>query len=297
MTTKQQQDAVLYFREHAEDWARKAASSRPGKVNVIQQRNDFVLHMIGNRKETHVTLDVGCGTGDLVCDIARRGIHAIGVDFAAEMIEIARSRARKESLEKARFQCCSVFEMEFSGRKYDMISANGFIEYISFDELDRFLGIASQALSTGGSLVLGSRNRLFNLFSLNSFTIEEVESGVADLLVREAVSLASGIDIMELAKMEAAPLQKPGLRHANTGINVSTRYQFTPVQLIRLLKAKGLSTTHVYPIHVHGVPSAFKDRNPEIHAGISNLLQAYAAEYRSLVPYSSSFMLHAEKTG
>ncbi len=52
------------------------------KFNVIQERNGFVLHVIENRSDTRSTLDVGCGTGDLVCDIARRGIAATGIDFA-----------------------------------------------------------------------------------------------------------------------------------------------------------------------------------------------------------------------
>jgi hypothetical protein len=113
--------------------------------------------------------------------------------------------------------------------------------------------------------------------------------------LREAVSVASGTDFAKLVKMETTPLQEANIEHKNTGIDVATRFQYTPVQLMKMLQTKGFETKQVYPIHIHGVPPIFKDQNPEVHVGISNLLQNYASEHISLVPYSSSFMLYVQK--
>ena len=111
------------------------------KVNIIKQRNDFVLKVISERKETENVLDIGCGTGNLVCEIALRGLDAIGVDFAKEMIKIAKDNAKKIRSGKAKFTCCSIFDFQFVSGKYDVISANGFIEYISYKELNRLLNL------------------------------------------------------------------------------------------------------------------------------------------------------------
>jgi SAM-dependent methyltransferase len=253
--------------------------------------------VIKNRETTKSTLDVGCGTGDLVCEIARIGIDATGVDFAPEKIGIARAGAETEKLEKAHLYIGSIFDFDLSERRYDVISANGFIEYISFDELDRFLDLVHQALNPGGSFVLGSRNRLFNIFSINSFAVEEINNGVMTLLLREAIALASGASFAELTEIETAPLQKPNTEHTHTGIDVTIRYQFTPAQLMKKMKSRSFTMKQLYPIHIHGVPPIFKDQHPEIHTSISNLLQNYANEHVSLIPYSSSFMLHAQKAG
>ncbi|HEB55261.1 MAG TPA: class I SAM-dependent methyltransferase [Gammaproteobacteria bacterium] len=295
MTTRQQKEALHYFKDHAENWKNKALSADQREVNVIQQRNSFVHHVIKNSATIKSTLDVGCGTGDLVCDIARMGICSTGVDFANEMIDIACARAEKEKLEKAHFYCSSIFDFDLTKRRYDVVSANGFIEYISLDELDQFLGLSYQALNLGGSLILGSRNRLFNIFSVNAFALEEITNGAAILLMREAIAVASGATISELATIETAPLQRPNAEHEYTGIDVSTRYQFTPAQLIKMLKGQGFTIKQIYPIHIHGVPPAFKDQYPDIHTSISNLLHNYADEHASVLPYSSSFMLHAKK--
>lgn len=293
--TKQQVEALHYFREYADDWHRKALSTAQTKVNVIQQRNGYVLQVIQQRAVTEAALDVGCGTGDLVCDIARQDIEATGVDFAAEMIEIAQSKAQHQALAKARFYCDSIFDFDLSKRRYDVVSANGFIEYISLAELDQFLSLAYQALKPGGSLVMGSRNRLFNIFSLNHYTATEMDQENIALLLREAIALSSGSKLSELANLETVPVQDVNTEHLNTGIDVTTRYQFTPVQLMHMLQVKGFETKQLYPIHIHGVSPSFKQQHPQVHAGIANLLQAYADHPLPLVPYASSFMLHAQR--
>jgi 2-polyprenyl-3-methyl-5-hydroxy-6-metoxy-1,4-benzoquinol methylase len=295
MPKTQQQEALSYFRSHADDWKDKGLSAGQQEVNIIRQRNGFVLEVLKHRETTNSALDVGCGTGDLVCDIARLGIESTGIDFAEEMINLARAKAEQASLENARFHCCSIFGYDLPERRYDAISANGFIEYISLPELDEFLKLAHHALNPGGSLVFGSRNRLFNLLSLNAFTDEEISGGNATLLLREAIVLASGTSLTELEEIETAPIQSDSTKHSHTGIDVSTRYQFTPIQLTKMLKHHGFMLEQIYPVHIHGVPTSFKSRHPEVHTGISNLLQEYAGDSHCLVPYSSSFMLHAKR--
>ena len=39
----------------------------------------------------------------------------------------------------------------------------------------------------------------------------------------------------------------------------------------------------------------FKDKYPEIHGNVSNLLQSYAQDNMILIPQSSSFMIHVKK--
>lgn len=295
MTSFQQEETLHYFKTNAVDWQNKVRESGNGQLNIAQQRNSYVAEIIRDRKGIRSLLDVGCGTGDLVCNVAKQGITATGVDFAQDMIEIALNKIKENQLENARFECCSIFNFNFSKQKFDIISANGFIEYISQHELNVFFDIVYNALTPNGSFVVGSRNRLFNLFSLNAFTHQELnESSVEDLLY-ESVALASGKKIDEISGMKTTPLQNPDIQHTNTGIDVKTRFQYTPLQLVNMINNIGFKVVEIYPIHIHSVPPVFKNRHPEIHAFISSLLQAYAKQCSELVPFSSSFMLHAQK--
>jgi SAM-dependent methyltransferase len=295
MNTAQQQEAFHYFKTHAEDWRNKALGSGEFEVNVIRQRNAYVLDVIKERAATRSVLDVGCGTGDLVCAIAKEGIDATGVDFAPDMIEIAAKKAAGEGLGNANFACSSIFDFDLQARQFDAVSANGFIEYISRQQLDEFFERVHAALAPQGSFIVGSRNRLFNLFSLNDFTRMELDAAEIEPLLRESLLLASEENIDNLSNAAVAPLQKSDTEHTKTGIDVTTRFQYTPLQVIDKLRNKGFKAVEIYPIHIHCAPPVFKTKYPELHASTSNLLQAYARQCRALIPHASSFMLHALK--
>jgi hypothetical protein len=161
--------------------------------------------------------------------------------------------------------------------------------------LKTFLDIVYDALTRNGSFVVGSRNRLFNLFSLNAFTQQELNESNVETLLKESVALASEEKIEAISRMNPTPLQNPDTQHTKTGIDVTTRFQYTPLQLKNMLNDRGFETVEIYPVHIHTLPPIFKDKYPEIHASISNLLQAYARQCPELIPFSSSFMLHAQK--
>jgi len=294
--TRQQEETLSYFRKHAERWGEAAKGSEKQDINVIQQRNNYVLDVIGQREVTKMMLDVGCGTGELVCDAARCGVHATGVDFAQEMIQIAQDNARNDCLESAQFVSSSIFDFDIQADRYDLISANGFIEYISFEQLREFLSAAHRGLLKGGSIVLGSRNRLFNLFSLNDFTTSEMKDGTISHLLREAVAIVNCVNLDDLSALKTAPLAQHDETQTQTGIDVFIRYQYTPVQLIHILGNHGFQTVHLAPIHIHAISPKLKSKYPDLHYNLSNLLQSFGMDNRELIPIASSFMIHATKS-
>ena len=296
MKTKQQLEALNYFRKHAEDWKTKAGGlDSTKKVNVIEQRNEYVLQVAAERPTIQSFLDVGCGTGELVCHIARSGVDALGVDYAPEMIDISSKKAEDEGITRAKFVCSSIFDFEMQPESYDLISANGFIEYVSQQEMQTFFDLVAKALIPGGSFVVGSRNRLFNLVSMNDYTLQETEFGTISVLLREAVKWATAKEMVGVVSAECAPLQAPNTEHVKTGIDVTTRFQYSPFQLITLLQDRGLRAVEVCPVHIHGVTPTFKETNGEIHASIANLLQTHARHNTKLLAYASTFMLHVKK--
>ena len=93
----------------------------------------------------------------LAIEASQIGHHALGIDFASEMVEIAK-RNNNEIGGSAEFEAASVFDYEPCGC-FDMVSAMGFIEYISLGELEQFLLSANSWLSESGAISIGSRNR------------------------------------------------------------------------------------------------------------------------------------------
>ena len=294
MLSEQQQQTLKFFDRFAKEWGERALG-RDSEVNIIKQRNDFVAKVAAARPSTRNALDVGCGTGDLCCDLSARGIRATGVDFAADMIRLSRTRAAAASAANAEFVEGSIFEYDWAAGPFDLISANGFIEYISFEQLETFLTLAHDHLTTGGSLVLGSRNRLFNLFSMNQFTEVELREGTFELLAREAVELVRGRDISGLAQIPTVPWPEVNRVYTKTGVDVASRHQYTPAQLVRLLIEHGYAPVRIGAVHIHPAIPAFKETHRDVHVGISEFLQQFAWDDVRLVPNASTFMVEAEK--
>jgi 2-polyprenyl-3-methyl-5-hydroxy-6-metoxy-1,4-benzoquinol methylase len=290
----QQDETKAYFRANADDWQRQSLNES-GEYNVIGGRNSAVLDSI-DRREVRRFLDVGCGTGQLVIAVAKKNIVAEGVDFAPEMIDQSNENARREGVD-ATFVCGSIFDFPVDPARYDAISAQGFIEYISPSLTDEFFHRCYAMLRPGGTVMIGSRNRLFNAFSLNAFTRIEAESGVLATLIEEASLLQKFVEpeaaLQALRKLERLDPQFD--RHPETGIPVETRYQYAPADLAFRLRRAGLSPTALYPVHYHGLPIAVKSEQPGLHSEIAHAVAKIGLRDHRLLPFSSTYVVEARR--
>jgi SAM-dependent methyltransferase len=76
-------------------------------------------------------LDVGCGPGNLTCDLAARVApgRTIGIDPAEEVIEAARAEARARDLEVA-FTPGDVYALGFDDDEFDVVHAHQVLQHL-----------------------------------------------------------------------------------------------------------------------------------------------------------------------
>jgi 2-polyprenyl-3-methyl-5-hydroxy-6-metoxy-1,4-benzoquinol methylase len=292
----QQGETLSFFSGFATQW-REKAEGQAAKVNVIAQRNGAVLRVRGDLPQCRNALDLGCGTGELVIDLAQAGVDSTGIDFAPEMIAKCEEKKARHGVANARFRCGSLFDHDAPPESFDLISGLGLIEYISPAELDRLIATATGWLRPGGALVLGSRNRLFNFVSFNDYTAMERSLGTCDTLCAEAVALSQAVDFpafVQAADGLSRDLPQP-TAHPRTGIGVAARYQYTPAELVRRGRSAGLIATTLFPVHYHGLPVGVGAEHPDWHADLAETVYRAAPEDHRLVPFASSFVLDLRK--
>ncbi len=102
--------------------------------------------------------DLGCGSGILACDLARRGIETVGVDGAPGMLAIARQTAAEQGLGRVRFvQALLPIQGLDQWRKADAVISSSALEYLP--SLPDALRSVHALLRPGGVLVFSVSNR------------------------------------------------------------------------------------------------------------------------------------------
>ena len=170
MTYKQQLQTKEFFNLDAKNWSKKSDFYKNKVMNTLQERNLYVFKQFKKFKLKSI-LDVGCGVGDLSFEVSKIAKKSLGIDFSKNMIDLANKKFKNKNLS---YLNLSIFDFN-TNYKFDCVSANGFIEYISLNDIKKFLEASSKLLNKNGYLIFGTRNRLFNLFSLNKFTQNEMK--------------------------------------------------------------------------------------------------------------------------
>jgi len=97
---------------------------------AVYQRFDLTFRNAGDVRGKRV-LDAGCGSGRYAVEFARRGAEVVGVDFAEDMLAIARAYAHEAGVEeRVRFERADFGSFVPAG-PFDIAIAIGFFDYIA----------------------------------------------------------------------------------------------------------------------------------------------------------------------
>ena len=299
--TTQQKQTKKFFDEFSKGWSRNAKSNYKDFVNIVKIRNSYCesqakKHLKKNKK----ILDVGCGSGDLVISFLQKKYDSYGLDFAKGMISKARTHAKKLNMDPDRFTLSSFFEFH-SKDTFDMITANGVIEYVSTDELDKFIKKSKSILKKNGIFVLESRNRLFNAISFNNYTLDEIKIKEINHLLEECIVFNKTKSINNLINSEFKSKIKKNLKKHDltitkyAKIKVDTRNQYTPFELFSILRKNGFKILDVSPVHIHALTTGAKEKRGDIHTKLAYFLEKQEEIKLNLIPQCSSYMIACKK--
>lgn len=168
------------------DWYRSAFSAettvdRPW-ADQTEAEIDRVLAMMRPQPGARV-LDLACGTGRHSIELARRGFSVLGVDIAADLLEIAAGDAERQSIDKVEFREADLREMGFEPEFELVLNLNdGAVGYFETEEENHrtFEAIAA-ALRPGGGNLMQLPNVLYAEAHLPQKTYIEGE-GMVELI-------------------------------------------------------------------------------------------------------------------
>ncbi len=141
------------------DLYRGYVSTFKGKPATLDADGAFIwwdhkfLPLLGNLDRSAAILDVGCGSGNLLAYLGRRGFsHAFGVDISAEQIDLAHQRGVRAEQHDA------LAYLAANTERFDAIVAVDVFEHFTRDELAHLARQLFTALRPGARLIVQTAN-------------------------------------------------------------------------------------------------------------------------------------------
>ena len=299
-----------FFENNSKEWV-SGAYERSDYTYPVGLQRLRVLRKIMSKYDLKgkYCLDIGCGGGDISLFLAQEGAVVDGIDMTDNMLKIANER--KASLSTTTQANVNIYKENITNlseritaNKYDYIIAFGLIGYIDSDR--KFLEIVSNLAHENTHLIISCRNRLFNMSSITSNTVNEIENGSAIRLIKEIDGYYKnplpGEKTQEFIKKMEAGLQninsivedwQSEYKYKNDefmGVNRIQPRSSTPVEINEEAGNFGFKSVGMYGIHPHlFLPRMNKMFPPAVFNILSDALTAYEDEPISLV-YSSVFI-------
>ncbi len=126
------------------------------EAEELPERISEALTAAGDLRGRYI-LDIGCGRGELVCEAARRGARAVGIDYAHAAVELSRERlARMQEYmrERPEFQLANAKGLAFSDGSFDVVFLVDVYEHLHPYEIEHTLGEVKRVLRPGGRLIV-----------------------------------------------------------------------------------------------------------------------------------------------
>jgi SAM-dependent methyltransferase len=102
---------------------------------------------------TGSVVDLGCGTGEHVLDLARRGLDAWGVDSTPSAIAAAERKRETRGL-TAKLICGDALDLKALGRRFDAVLDCGLFHVIAEEERLRYVRELDHVLGPGGRFLM-----------------------------------------------------------------------------------------------------------------------------------------------
>lgn len=133
-------------------------------------------------KRPELVLDLGCGTGSMTLELARRGYDMIGVDSSADMLSRAYERKWDAGLENVLLLQQDMRSFELYGTVGAVVSSLDCINYLTGEgELDRCFSLVHNYLDKDGIFLfdVNTPYKFKHVYGDNAYVLEDEVEGSA----------------------------------------------------------------------------------------------------------------------
>ncbi len=141
---------------------------------------DFIEKIVEKecKSRPELVLDLGSGTGKMTLELASRGYDMTGIDYSAEMLDIARAEAEKRGYDIL-WLCQDMREFELYGTvDLAVCCLDGINHLTTAEDLGKCLSLVHNYLIPDGIFIfdINGKAKFENTYAQNAYVIEENSS-------------------------------------------------------------------------------------------------------------------------
>ncbi|MBE0533508.1 MAG: class I SAM-dependent methyltransferase [Rhodospirillales bacterium] len=165
-------DSKEYWKEQAGVYGRALTNDyHSHRLRTIQAIIPNELYGVAKK-----ILDFGCGDAVIFEKFLDFKAEIFGIDASEEMIDLGRKRLRSQGYDENLIRLGTVNDLELlESGSLDAIFSFNVIAYLTFQEEEIFYREVKRIIKPGGWLAVTHSNELFDMFSLNRYTVDFFE--------------------------------------------------------------------------------------------------------------------------
>ncbi len=143
---------------------------------------DFIEAIIARNRgfqEERLILDLGCGTGRMTLELARRGYDTTGVDYSPEMLDKARAAAERQGISNILWLNQDMRDFELYGTVGTVVSCLDCMNHlISRKDFMKCLSLVHNYLVPSGLFIfdINGKRKFTDIYADNSYVTENESS-------------------------------------------------------------------------------------------------------------------------
>jgi len=157
-----------------EIWGKVWESNLEKIDELIEECDPRVVEALEFANSGFRIIDAGCGLGQVVFNILRRGYDAYGIDYDVNTIKSAKRVASMKNIDgKERFINGDIVNLPFADNSFDMYLSYGVIEHFTKAQHLKIMGEARRVVKDGGVVFVYYPN-IHSLFGIQSYILSRL---------------------------------------------------------------------------------------------------------------------------
>jgi len=177
--------AQLYGAVYDEIWRMHLPTLGMSAVTQTMGANPRLLPALERRaREGDRALELGCGTGYMALELAKRGRLMTAIDASRVVVETARGNALQENVDVT-FVAVEGVNLPFSAESFELAFSIELVEHLHERDVPRHLAEVFRVLKPGGAYCFWTPNRLMEVGLAERFGVATAAAGAGDVHLKE----------------------------------------------------------------------------------------------------------------